>query len=283
VNQDGTAVLGTPRPVWCAEPFTERQAGPWEHGGVRVLLAAITCEKGDLDGNLERHVDALRAAADSGCDLVVFPEMSLTGSVDPIGHPERAVRADDEAVHRLAAAGEALGVEALVGLGERAGDDLYISQLHLRDGAVVGIQRKRHLGEGEEGFATSDSTERFACRGVPLGVVICAESHVDFTWEASTAEGEPLVCFCSAPGLDERCTDDETWRTGFDWWGTAGLADAQAQARRLGVWVAMATQAGSTVDEDFPGIAALIDPSGAIVDRLPDWRPGLLAVDIPLG
>ena len=90
------------------------------------------------------------------------------------------------------------------------------------------------------------------------------------------------VCLCSAPGLDERCTDEETWRTGFDWWGTAGLADARHQARRLGVWVAMATQAGSTVDEDFPGIAALIDPTGDIVDRLPDWRPGTLVVDVPV-
>ena len=113
--------------------------------------------------------------------------------------------------------------------------------------------------------------------------MICAESHVDFTWEASASAGERLVCFCSAPGLDERCTDEETWRSGFDWWGTAGLADAQHQAKRLGVWVAMATQAGSTVDEDFPGIAALIDPNGEIVDRLPDWRPGTLVVDVPMG
>jgi len=45
----------------------------------------------------------------------------------------------------------------------------------------------------------------------------------------------------------------------------------------------MATQAGSTVDEDFPGIAALIDPSGEVVDRLPDWRAGTLVVDVPLG
>jgi predicted amidohydrolase len=61
------------------------------------------------------------------------------------------------------------------------------------------------------------------------------------------------------------------------------VADAQHHAQRLGVWVAMATQAGSTVDEDFPGIAALIDPRGQIVERLPDWRPGTLVVDVPIG
>lgn len=44
----------------------------------------------------------------------------------------------------------------------------------------------------------------------------------------------------------------------------------------------MATQAGPTVDEDFPGIAALICPNGDVVERLPDWRPGHLIVDVPV-
>jgi len=47
------------------------------------------------------------------------------------------------------------------------------------------------------------------------------------------------------------------------------------------VWVAIAAQAGATINEDVPGIAALIDPHGTIVSRLPDWRPGCLIVDIP--
>ena len=247
-----------------------------------MLLAAITCEKGDLQGNLVRHLDALHEAADAGCELAVFPEMSLTGSVNQVTHREHAVATDDAAIRHLAAAAGGMGVDAVVGIGERADGDLFISQLHLHDGEVAGVQRKRRLGDGEEGFATSEHTERFACGDVPFGVVICAESHVDFTWDASTSAGEPLVTFCSAPGLDERCTSEQTWRSGFDWWGSAGLVDAQREAKRLGVWVAMATQAGSTVDEDFPGIAALVDPRGDIVDRLPDWRPGTLVFDVPL-
>jgi predicted amidohydrolase len=249
---------------------------------LRVLLAAVTCEKGDVAGNLARHLEVLGEAADAGCQLAVFPEMSLTGSVDPVRHPEQAIGVDDGALQRLATETKRLGVDSLVGIGERVGADLYISQVHLRDGKVAGVQRKRRLGEGEEGFATSSDTARFASADVPFGVVICAESHADHPWDASTAAGERLVCLCSAPGLDERCTSEETWRTGYEWWGTAGLADAQHQAARLGVWVAMATQAGSTVDEDFPGLAALIDPAGQVVDRLPDWRPGTLVVDVPL-
>jgi predicted amidohydrolase len=43
-----------------------------------------------------------------------------------------------------------------------------------------------------------------------------------------------------------------------------------------------AGQSGSTVDEDFPGLAALVDPSGRVVVRLPDWREATLTVEIPL-
>jgi predicted amidohydrolase len=43
--------------------------------------------------------------------------------------------------------------------------------------------------------------------------------------------------------------------------------------------VAMATQAGSTEDEDFPGLAALVSPAGEVA-RLPDWRPGSLVVEV---
>jgi hypothetical protein len=43
----------------------------------------------------------------------------------------------------------------------------------------------------------------------------------------------------------------------------------------------MTTQAGATEDEDFPGLAALVTPTG-VVARLPDWRPGSLVVEVPL-
>ena len=70
------------------------------------------------------------------------------------------------------------------------------------------------------------------------------------------------------------------WREGFDWWEGCGLDNAIRHAERLNLWVAMATQAGTTVDEDFPGIAGLVSPAGTVVDRLPDWRPGSLLVEI---
>jgi predicted amidohydrolase len=68
---------------------------------------------------------------------------------------------------------------------------------------------------------------------------------------------------------------------GFDWWKGSALGDARRHARRQGLWIALAGQAGSTVDEDFPGLAALVGPDGDVTARLADWRPGVLLADIP--
>ena len=81
--------------------------------------------------------------------------------------------------------------------------------------------------------------------------------------------------------LDGRRTDEASWREGFAWWEECSLGDAARHARRRGLWIAQAGQAGVTQDEDFPGLAALTGPDGAVIDRLPDWRAGVLTVQIP--
>lgn len=247
---------------------------------MRILLASIECAKGDLEANLERHVEVLGEARRAGCALAVFPEFSLTGSVDPATHPERAIGLDHPSVHRLVAEAERLGVAAVFGLAESIDDGFAITQAYTLNGLLRGVQRKRHLGEGEDPYTPATATSVFDYGNARLGTIICAESGIDATWDATRAAGADVILFCSAPGLHGRRVDDAGWREGFEWWEGCGLADARRHAARLGVWVVMATQAGSTDDEDFPGIAAVIDPDGQVVDRLPDWRPGLLVADV---
>jgi predicted amidohydrolase len=249
---------------------------------MRVLLAACVAAKGDVVGNLARHVALLETAAAQGCDVAVLPEFSLTGSVDPARHPEQALPVDAPPVRDLVAASGRTGVAALFGIAERGGDGFYITQLYAHGGRLAGTYRKRHLGEDERAYHTGAAAGVFRLGGVPFGITICAEGGVDLPWASAAAGGARVVFYCSAPGLYGRRADAQSWRSGHAWWQGAGLGDAVRHARRYGFWVAMTTQAGSTQDEDFPGLAALIAPHGEVTHRLPDWRPGTLTVDIPL-
>jgi predicted amidohydrolase len=250
---------------------------------VRCLLAAIRCEKGDLAGNLSAHLRLVDQAAAAGCQLAVFPEMSLTGSADPATRPERLISLANPAVTRLATASAAAGTGICFGVAERAPDQQpYITQVVAAAGRITGVQRKRHLGEGEEAFAPAAGNAVFEHAGARFGVAICAEAGFDAPFDHAAAAGAALVLFPAAPGLYGRRTGEAAWQRGFSWWEGCGLADARRHARRLGLWIAMTGQAGSTADEDFPGLAALIRPDGTVAARLPDWHPGTLTVDIPL-
>jgi hypothetical protein len=123
---------------------------------MRILLAAVNAQKGELEGNLARHLAALEQARVQGCQLAVFPELSLTGSVDPRTRPGRALAVDAGPVRALLAATSRTGVAALFGIAERDGAAFHITQLYGHDGRLGGVYRKRHLGEGEEGFRPGD-------------------------------------------------------------------------------------------------------------------------------
>jgi len=250
---------------------------------VRCQLAAIRCEKGNVAGNLAAHLELVADAAAAGCQLALFPEMSLTGSANPAASPEHLIPLDHPAIAELARTSGHNGVGVCFGVAERAtGGQPHITQVFAAAGRVSGVQRKRHLGEDEEAYTAAAESAVFEHAGVRFGIAICAESRADAPFDTAAAAGARLVLFPSAPGLYGRRTDEASWRSGFTWWEGAGLRDATRHAQRLGLWIALAGQAGSTADEDFPGLAALVRPDGSEAARLPDWRPGVLTVDLPL-
>ena len=134
---------------------------------MRARLAALLCEKGDLE--------AVRA----GCDLVVLPEFSLTGSVDPSRKPGDAITIDHPAVETLVSATRRHKLAVVFGLSERSAQQVFITQPVAHNGELVGMQRKRHLGEDEIGYSVGSKPLVFALGEHSVGIVIGAEAGVD--------------------------------------------------------------------------------------------------------
>ncbi len=253
-----------------------------EPARLRMMLAAICCRKGDWAANLAAHDEVLRQARDEACQLAVFPEMSLSGSVDPGTHQERLLRLESAPVRSMAKLTRQHSVAAIFGIAELGESGAcHITQAYAQHGRLAGAYRKRHIGEGEEAYTPGIERALFRLGRLRFGIAICAEGGVDYPFDEPAAAGAEVIFFCAAPGLYGRRTDEEGWRAGHAWWESCGLADARRHAARTGAWVALATQAGSATDEDFPGIAALVSPAGEVVARLPDWRAGTLVVDLP--
>jgi predicted amidohydrolase len=242
---------------------------------VRLLLTAVLCAKGDLTGNLARHLKLLERGKTARCDLVLLPEMSLTGS-----SPEAAVMLDHEHVVELVHA-TADGPSLCFGLAEAipaAGLDQRpaITQVLAVGGQILRVHRKAGIAPDEKEHYRSGSGSRpIDLAGVSLSIALCAEIGVDTSYTAGSA----VVLGPSAPGLYGPRREGADWRRGFEWWRSSVLADA-ARLLQPRTCLAVSTQSGATVDEDFPGWCALITSGGRVVAELPDWRHGCLVVDL---
>src|SRR5688572_9380797 len=110
---------------------------------MRLALAQLDVVVGDLDGNVARILSAVDEARGRGADLVVLPELAVTGypPEDLLLRPG-FVRASREAIDEVARACD--GITALVG-GPAFDRDLANAAFVCADGEVRGVYRKHFL------------------------------------------------------------------------------------------------------------------------------------------
>jgi predicted amidohydrolase len=148
---------------------------------MNLALAQINTKLGDVNANLEKHLTLAKEAAQSGADLLIFPELSLTGYVlqDIAADVARPASAADPVFKPLLDASRSL--DLLVGFVEvDTRYRFYISAAYLSGGEIVHIHRKVHLptyGIFDESryFAAGDSFKAFDTRFGRVGALICED------------------------------------------------------------------------------------------------------------
>jgi len=174
---------------------------------LKLALAQINTKLGVVESNLEKHISQIKKASKDGADLIIFPELSLTGYALQDLAPTVAHRAvpEDPVFKRLLDASQ--DIDVVVGFVE---EDLrnrfFISSAYLSGGTVSHVHRKVYLptyGLFDEGrfFAWGDTTSAFDTRFGRVGILVCE----DF-WHVSPPyllwlDGADIFIFISAsPG-----------------------------------------------------------------------------------
>ena len=263
-------------------PGRNDRAGWTERGSkLRLALVQMHSEKGDIGRNLASIVAFVERAADAGAGMVCFPEMSLTGYVDPPTQPESLMTWDDERLEPLFALSLRHGVTLVVGMAElRDGAKPYIAQGVIREGALVGVYRKINVAPDEiDRFSRGEEPLVVRQGDVDLGIGICADVDDPALFKDYASRGAGLVLLLAAPGLDGPQASRD-WERGYGWWRDKCRDQLGTYARDYGVQIAVATQAGRTANEDFPGGGYLFDARGELVASTEDGAEGMLVVDV---
>ncbi len=99
---------------------------PRTHGFVRVAAATPVVHTADPAANAEEHIALIKQAGAQGVDLIVFPELSLSGyAIDDLLMQDALLAEVERQIAVLAGAADAAGVIAVVGAPVRSGDALY--------------------------------------------------------------------------------------------------------------------------------------------------------------
>ncbi|MEI5679261.1 carbon-nitrogen hydrolase family protein [Mesorhizobium sp. CGMCC 1.15528] len=143
-----------------------------------MKLAALQMQAvaGDVAANLARIERAAREAAKGGADLLVTPELAVTGYGAGEATKALAEPADGDLAARLSALSAETGIAMVVGFAERAGETIYNSALYVDGSAAPVVYRKSHLyGAYERGLFLAEKPA--ACvvnhRGAKIGLLIC--------------------------------------------------------------------------------------------------------------
>jgi NAD+ synthase (glutamine-hydrolysing) len=238
---------------------------------MRLALAQINTVVGDLDGNRERIVQRLHEARQAGADLVLFPELAVTGypPEDLLFRPE-FLRQARRSLDQIAS--DATDIAALVGFPwlER---DLFNACAVCADGEVKAIYPKRFLPN----YGVFDEVRYFQ-PGRDLLLLRIGEALVGPTvCEDIWQPGPPATDLALAGAHVIANISASPFHVG------KGLEREDmliTRARDNTCWVVLVNAVGGQDELIFDGHSVVIDEEGHVVARAPSFEEALLVVDI---
>ena len=239
-----------------------------------VALAQIDATVGDLDGNAEKIRAGIDRARSAGAQLVLFPELALTGyPPEDLLMKTHFMRAAAERLEELAEAAE--DVVALVGFPQLR-DDVYNAMAVLADGAVQAVYRKMFLPnygvfDEQRYFQQGIEPALIEIDGVPVGLTICED-----IWQP----GPPATSEALAGAQVIANISASPYHAGKGREREAMLAQ---RARDNVAAVVFCNLVGGQDELVFDGHSVAIDQDGEIVARAPQFEESFTVCTLDLG
>ena len=245
---------------------------------LRVALAQINPTVGDLVGNAAAISAGVETALSQGAQIVVFPEMVLTGyPVEDLALRPSFQVASRKALEKLAREIDPK-IVAIVG---------YLDQVVTGDGVDKPQNKVAVISGGEvkagyakcdlpnygvfdefRNFAAGDQTLVVRIHGVDVGIAICEDLWIDGGISAQLAARKPGLLIVPNGSPYERNKDD------------VRLSLVSQRARQAGAPLVYVNMTGGQDDLVFDGDSIVVNSSGEVIARAPQFEDGIMVVDI---
>jgi len=238
---------------------------------VKIGLAQINTRVGAIDANTRKVLDYAATARELGCELVLFPELTLCGYPPEDLLLHRGLRSRVEAAFARVR-DEVRGIAVYVGYPEYSGDAVYNSAAILRDGQVLANHRKVALPnysvfDEKRYFQAGEGATVASLSGNKLGLIICEDVWVPAPCRAPAEAGAEVILVINGSPF-HRAQQQARER----------VLAMRAQENSLPlVYVNMV---GGQDELVFDGGSVVVDARGEVQFRAPLFEEGLYVVDL---
>ena len=232
---------------------------------LRIALAQMNAVVGDIEGNAARVEQLAAEARDTGAQLVVFPELTLTG------YPPEDLLLKRSFLRRAQAALEGLeigGITAIVGWPEQADGRAHNAAAVVADGQVRAVYRKLLLPnygvfDERRWFEPGSGQVVVDVAGTPVGITVCEDIWAPEPTAATAAAGARVVVNLSAsPYHHGKGTERERMIVEL--------------ARDNDVTMAFCNLVGGQDELVFDGHSLIVAPNGEVRARGPQFDEALV-------
>ncbi|MBA8879428.1 carbon-nitrogen hydrolase family protein [Phyllobacterium myrsinacearum] len=237
-----------------------------------MRMAALQMQAicGDVDANLARIEQAAKDAAEAGADLLVAPELALTGYGAGEAIIALAEPANGSQISRLRDISRANAIAIVAGFAERHGDHVHNSAAFVCGDAQPAVYRKSHLyGDYERALFTAAKPASCLVQlaGLKLGILICYDVEFPENVRRLALAGAQIILVPTALPA-----------------GPSGEFIAahmiQVRAFENQIFVAYVNHAGSDERFTFAGLSRIAAPDGSLIAACSNADEHLLFADI---
>lgn len=242
---------------------------------LRIALAQINATVGDLPGNQQKILDYLQKARTVKADIVVFPELAVTGyPPEDLLHKEHFVRDNQKVLKTIASrVKDLVMVLGFVDMDKQK--NLFNAAAVIAKGKVRGVYQKHDLPnygvfDEKRYFAEGAAHPLFLLNDMCFGVNICEDIWQDEGIYLSQAQSGALVLIniSSSPYDYEKLEHRERI--------------LKKRSRECKAYICYANLVGGQDELVFDGGSFVVNPSGKVIARAEQFVEDLLVVDLPV-
>lgn len=246
---------------------------------LRLALAQVNPTVGDLHGNLNLALDACRQAASGGAHIIAFPEMVLTGyPVEDLVNRPAFQQASEDLLEQLASELNDAGLSDLVVVVGHLSASGYrpLNSLSVLHQSKIQVRYDKHqlpnygVFDEHRNFTAGKDPVVIRVGGIDIALAICED-----IWQ----DGAPLTTYADANVgllLVANGSPYEVSKTDVRY------ELARKQAARLNASVAYVNLVGGQDELVFDGGSFVINETGELVARAPQFQTGIMIVDLDL-